>query len=141
MPTEHYYAYVLSHPHAYLPGSYHMHFTDYYFTAVKITDTQSSRIPKLCHTFEYINCSTSMYFASSNIDLDFSTSFNFSRLLKSSNLTPCKLRRQKSARFGYYHRNTLCKTSFQNCIIATQEVRTSLGLQFPSLKMAFFWYY
>jgi hypothetical protein len=59
----------------YLPNSYHMHFTDTYFTAVKITDTRSSGIPELCHTFEYINCSTSMYFASSNIDLDSSTSF------------------------------------------------------------------
>jgi hypothetical protein len=58
MPTEHYYAYVLSHPHAYLPGSYHMHFTDYYFTAVKITDTRSSGIPELHHTLKYINCST-----------------------------------------------------------------------------------
>jgi hypothetical protein len=59
----------------YLPDSYHMHFTDYYFTAVKTTDTQSSGILELRHTFEYINCSTSMYFASSNIDLDSSTSF------------------------------------------------------------------
>jgi hypothetical protein len=54
----------------YLPNSYHMHFTDYYFAAVKITDTRSSRIPELRHTFKYINCSTSMYFISSNIDLD-----------------------------------------------------------------------
>jgi hypothetical protein len=49
----------------YLPDSYHMPLTVYYFTEVKITDTQSSGIPELCHTFEYINCSTSMYYASS----------------------------------------------------------------------------
>ena len=54
----------------YLPDSYHMPLTDYYFTKVKITDTRSSGIPELRHTFKYINCSTSMYFASSNIDLD-----------------------------------------------------------------------
>jgi hypothetical protein len=62
----------------YLPNSYHMHFTDYYFTAVKITNTQSSRIPELHHTFKYINCSTSMYFASSNIDLDCLLAFSLS---------------------------------------------------------------
>jgi hypothetical protein len=67
----------------YLPDSYHMHFTDYYFTAVKITDTQSSGIPKLRHTFKYINCSTSMYFVSLNIDLDSPTSFDLSHPLKS----------------------------------------------------------
>ena len=50
-----------------------MHFTEYYFTVVIITDTRSSGIPELRHTFEYINSSTSMYFASSNIDLDSST--------------------------------------------------------------------
>ena len=66
----------------YLPNSYHMHFTDYYITAVKITDTRSSGIPKLRHTFEYINCSTSMYFASSNIDLDSLLAFDLSHLLK-----------------------------------------------------------
>jgi hypothetical protein len=59
----------------YLPDSYHMLLMDYYFTKVKITDTWSSGIPELCHTFEYINCSTSMYFASSNINLDSPTSF------------------------------------------------------------------
>ena len=54
----------------YLPDSHHMPLTDYYFTEAKITDTRSSGIPELRHTFEYINRSISMYFASSNIDLD-----------------------------------------------------------------------
>ena len=67
----------------YLPDSYHMPLTDYYFTEVKITDTRSSGIPELRHTFEYINRSTSMYFASSNIDLDSLLAFDLSRLLKS----------------------------------------------------------
>jgi hypothetical protein len=34
----------------YLPDSYHMLLTDYYFTGVKITDTRSSGIPELHHT-------------------------------------------------------------------------------------------
>ena len=66
----------------YLPDLYHMPLTDYYFTEAKITDTRSSGIPKLRHTFEYINCSTSMYFASSNIDLDSLLALDLSRLLK-----------------------------------------------------------
>jgi hypothetical protein len=37
----------------YLPDSYHMPLTDYYFTEAKITDTRSSGIPELRHTFEY----------------------------------------------------------------------------------------
>ena len=65
----------------YLPDSYHMPLTDYYFTEAKITDTWSSGIPKLHHTFEYINRSTSMYFASSNIDLDSLLALDLSRLL------------------------------------------------------------
>jgi hypothetical protein len=44
----------------YLHNPYHMPLTVYYFTEVKITDTRSSGIPELRHTFEYINCSTSM---------------------------------------------------------------------------------
>jgi hypothetical protein len=67
----------------YLPDSYHMPLTDYYFTKAKITDIQSSGIPKLHHTFEYINRSTSMYFASSNINLDSPTSFDLPCPLKS----------------------------------------------------------
>src|ERR1700679_1943885 len=54
----------------YLPDSHHMPLMDYSFTEAKITDTRSSGLPELRHTFEYINRSTSMYFASSNIDLD-----------------------------------------------------------------------
>ena len=54
----------------YLPDSNHMPLMDYYFTEAKITDTRSSGIPELHHTFKYINCSTSMYFASLNINLD-----------------------------------------------------------------------
>jgi hypothetical protein len=40
-------------------------------------------IPELRHTFEYINRSTSMYFASSNIDLDSLLALDLSRLLNS----------------------------------------------------------
>jgi hypothetical protein len=65
-----------------------MPLTDYYFTEVKITDTRSSGIPELRHTFEYINRSTSMYFASSNIDLDSLLASDLSRLLKSFKLDP-----------------------------------------------------
>jgi hypothetical protein len=101
MPTEYYYAYVLPRPHAtyshsfiptpeinyyrfgyYLPDLYHMPLTDYYFTKAKITDTRSSGIPELHHTFEYINRSTSMYFTSSNINLDSLLAFDLSHLLK-----------------------------------------------------------
>jgi hypothetical protein len=67
----------------YLPDSHHMPLTDYYFTEAKTTDTRSSGIPELRHTFEYINRSTSMYFASSNIDLDSLLAFDLSHLLKS----------------------------------------------------------
>jgi hypothetical protein len=67
----------------YLPDLYHMPLTDYYFTEAKITDIRSSGIPKLHHTFEYINHSTSMYFASSNINLDSLLALDLSRLLKS----------------------------------------------------------
>jgi hypothetical protein len=75
-----------------------MPLTDYYFTEAKITDTQSSGILELRHTFEYINHSTSMYFASSNIDLDSLLALDLSRLLNSFNSTLCKLRRRKSER-------------------------------------------
>jgi hypothetical protein len=59
-----------------------MPLTDYYFTEAKITDIRSSGIPELRHTFEYINRSTSMYFTSSNIDLDSLLALDLSRLLK-----------------------------------------------------------
>ena len=58
-----------------------MPLTDYYFTKAKITDIRSSGIPELRHTFKYINRSTSMYFASLNINLDSLLAFDLSRLL------------------------------------------------------------
>ena len=56
-----------------------MHFTDYHSATDNFTDTWSSDIPRPHHSLEYIICSTFMYFVSSDIDLDFSTSFSLSR--------------------------------------------------------------
>ena len=68
---------------------------DYYSTTVKVTDTQSSDIPRLHHIFEYINCSTSCIFTSSNTNLDSLLAKPLSAALILYYMTPHKLRRRK----------------------------------------------